>query len=70
MMGADTQGLSHENILRQLTMEESILDINLTNRPTSRYGNRKNSTYRGGFDHRTVGFTIVDAGLLVKALCN
>ena len=69
-MGADTQGLGHENILRKLTMEESILNINLANGPTSRNGNGKNSTYRGGFDHWTVCFAIIDAGLLVKTLCN
>ena len=64
------RGLSHKNILRKVTMEESILNINLANSPTSRDCNRENSTYRGGFDHWTVCFAVVDAGLLVKTLGN
>ena len=49
-------------------MKESILYINLLNRPTSRDGKGKNSTYHCRLYDKTVGFVIIDPWLLMKSL--
>ena len=55
-----TRGLSHEHIFRYSFMKESILYVNLLNRPTSINGKGKNNTYRCRLYDKAVGFTIVD----------
>ena len=65
-----TRGLGHVDLFRQVTMKKSVLYIDLSNKPTSRNSYRKNNTYRGWFDDRTVSLSIVDPWSLMKPFCD
>ena len=60
------RGLLHIDVLGEITMKESIADINLPKTPTVRNSQGKNQMNGGRLDNRTEGITIVNAKLLFE----
>jgi hypothetical protein len=57
----------HVNLLTQFTIEESVLNIKLRQRPLSNRSNSKKSAHSGHMSHRGKSLIIVTAVLLLKA---
>ncbi|KAL4590438.1 hypothetical protein LXL04_003367 [Taraxacum kok-saghyz] len=71
VMGAHvTRWLLHVDLFGEVTVKESIFDIQLMYRPVPRYRNGKNCAYRSGFDDRTKGVVKIQPWLLGKTLCH
>ena len=62
--------LSHEDILSKGTLQEGIVDIELTEAPPMTSGERKHQTNSGRFYYRTEGVMIVNVRPLMKPLGN
>ena len=54
----------HIDVLGEITMKESVADINLPKTPTARHSQCKNQSNGGRLDNRTKRITIVNAKLL------
>jgi hypothetical protein len=51
----EARGLGHVDIFREPSMEEGILNINLTDEPSGGDGKGENQANGGRLDHWTVG---------------
>jgi hypothetical protein len=57
----------HVNLLTQLTIEKSVLNIKLRHKPVANRGNSKKSPHSGHMSHRSKSLIIVTTLLLLKA---
>lgn len=57
----ETRRLNRVNLLSKRTLEEGVVYIKLLDWPVSTYGDIQDKTDRGGLNHRTEGFGIVNS---------
>lgn len=60
--------LSHEGRLTEFTVQESILNIELSNGPRAVYNNGEDESDCLGLDHWAVGLFVIKTKLLMKTL--
>jgi hypothetical protein len=60
----EARGLLAVDHLIKIAMQESVLDVELMNRPSTGDGNAEDDMNRGRFDDRAESLVIVNAGLL------